>query len=100
MEESIQLETLSVEKAKVEVHVFFFSVDQERWSIKLQGVVRFFFFHFYNINLWLSFVQPSNLKYCANPSCFLYNLDVRIANMYKKEKKNLNQVFCPMYNTN
>lgn len=99
MEESIQLETLSVKKAEVEADVFFFSVDQERWSVKLQGVVRFFF-HFCNINLWLSFIQPSNLKYCANPSCFCYNLDVRIANMYKKEKKKLNQVFCPMYNTN
>lgn len=43
MEESIQLETLSVKKAEVEVDIFFFSVDQERWSIKLQGVVRFFF---------------------------------------------------------
>ena len=43
MEESIQLETLSVEKAELEVDIFFFSVDQERWSIKLQGVVRFFF---------------------------------------------------------
>lgn len=46
MEESIQLETLSVKKAEVEVDIFFFSVDQERWSIKLQGVVRFFFFTF------------------------------------------------------
>lgn len=56
MEESIQLETLSVEKAKVEVHVFFFSVDQERWSIKLQGVVRFFFFTFITLIYdWVSF---------------------------------------------
>ena len=45
MEESIQLETISVKKAEVEADVFFFSVDQERWSVNLQDVVRFFF-HF------------------------------------------------------
>lgn len=55
MEESIQLETLSVEKAEVEVDIFFFSVDQERWSIKLQGVVRFFFTFVTLIYDWVSF---------------------------------------------
>lgn len=56
--------------------------------MNFKGVVSFVFI-FYNINLWLSFIQPSNQKCGATSSSLSYSVGGRVANMYKKIKPSI-----------
>ena len=66
---------------------FFFRFSQEGWSLKLRGVVKIFFFAFVTLIYdGVHSAQESEIL-CKFWQCVFYNLDVRIANMYKKKKK-------------